>query len=397
MKSNYKRLGNYIKEVNLRNKDLEGKTLLGVSIQKVLMPSIANIIGTDMSTYKIIRKDQFAYGPVTSRNGDKISVALLTDYEEAIISQAYTSFEITDTAELLPEYLMMWFRRSEFDRYTRFMSHGSAREVFGWEEMCNVGLPVPDIEKQKEIVNEYKVITDRIERNKDLIKTLEKTAKAIYKQWFIYFEFPNENGQPYKSSGGKMVYNEELAKDLPKDWKYEDLGANTIITAGGDKPKIFSDTEKDNYKIPIYSNSTFNEGLFGYTNEAKVFKKSITISARGGIGYTSLRIRPFVPIVRLIVIIPKYEYQLNYLFNCVNNFEYDDVASAQGQLTIPDISSYKVIIPESEILKKYQKINFDFIRYMDTKKTEIQKLEKLKNIVLSEITKVELFKIEQTI
>jgi type I restriction enzyme S subunit len=113
MQSGYKRLGDYIREVNIRNEDLNNYPLLGVSIQKKVMPSIANIIGTDMSTYKLIAKNQFAYGPVTSRNGDKISIALLEDYGRALVSQAYTVFEVLDEKELHPEYLMRWFRRPE--------------------------------------------------------------------------------------------------------------------------------------------------------------------------------------------------------------------------------------------------------------------------------------------
>jgi type I restriction enzyme, S subunit len=231
MKSNYKRLGDYIREVNNRNTNLEDVKLLGVSIQKVFIPSIANTIGTNMSTYKLIKKGQFAYGPVTSRNGDKISVALLNDYEKAIISQAYTSFEVIDENQLLPEYLMMWFRRPEFDRYARFKSHGSAREIFGWEEMCNTTLPVPSITMQTEIVKEYNVILERINLNTHLIQKLEETAQAIYKQWFVDFEFPNENGEPYKSSGGEMEFNRELDKDIPKGWRVGSIGE--ILAAKG--------------------------------------------------------------------------------------------------------------------------------------------------------------------
>lgn len=184
MRSNYKKLGEYIRPVNIRNNDLKIDRLLGVSIRKVLMPSIANTIGTNMKTYKIINKNQFAYGPVTSRNGDKISVALLEEYNEAIISQAYTVFEVIDHEVLNPEYLMMWFRRSEFDRYARFKSHGSAREIFDWDEMCETTLPIPSIEKQREIVKEYNVIVNRIKLNEELNKKLEDTAQALYKHWF---------------------------------------------------------------------------------------------------------------------------------------------------------------------------------------------------------------------
>ena len=136
----YQRLGDYIREVNVRNRELKVTNLLGVSISKEFMPSIANTIGTDMSTYKIVERGQFAYGPVTSRNGDKVSIALLEGYDNAIISQAYTVFDVKDHEQLLPEYLMMWFRRPEFDRYARFHSHGSAREIFDWDELCDARL-----------------------------------------------------------------------------------------------------------------------------------------------------------------------------------------------------------------------------------------------------------------
>ena len=188
-RENYKRLGKYIRPVNIRNTELKVKTLLGVSIKKILMPSIANTVGTNMKTYKIIKRNQFAYGPVTSRNGDKISVALLQDYDEAIVSQAYTVFEVNNENELHPEYLMMWMRRPEFDRYARFKSHGSAREIFDWDTMCEVELPIPTIEKQLEIVKEYNTIVNRIKLNEQLNQKLEETAQALYKHWFVDFEF----------------------------------------------------------------------------------------------------------------------------------------------------------------------------------------------------------------
>lgn len=181
----YQRLGDYIREVDVRNKDLKVTTLLGVSISKEFIPSIANTIGTDMSSYKIVEQDQFAYGPVTSRNGEKVSIALYRGMEQAIISQAYSVFEIIDTRQLLPEYLMMWFRRPEFDRYARFKSHGSAREVFSWEEMCDVCLPIPPIARQREIVSEYKMLTDRIRLNNSIISALESTAQALYRKMFV--------------------------------------------------------------------------------------------------------------------------------------------------------------------------------------------------------------------
>ena len=159
---NYRKLGEYIQPVDIRNSNLQVSHLLGVSVEKRFIESIANTIGTDFSKYKIVEKGQFTYIPDTSRRGDKIGIALLTDFDKGLVSNIYTVFEITDTSKLLPEYLMLWFSRPEFDRYARYKSHGSVREIFDWDEMCRVELPIPDIKEQKKIVDAYNAITKRI-------------------------------------------------------------------------------------------------------------------------------------------------------------------------------------------------------------------------------------------
>ena len=250
----YKRLGGYICEVDVRNRDLSVTTLLGVSISKEFIPSIANTIGTDMSTYKIVRKGQFAYGPVTSRNGDKVSIALLANEDDAIISQAYTVFEVKDTNELLPEYLMMWFRRPEFDRYARFHSHGSAREIFDWSEMCDVMLPIPSIGRQKEIVAEYETLSKRIRLNEHMISSLEATAQALYRKMFVD-GIDKEN--------------------LPDGWRIGTL--EDIIEIRNGRAIITSDGS-----IPIYGGN----GIVGYTSEYNA--KDVVIIGRVGINCGSL-------------------------------------------------------------------------------------------------------------
>jgi type I restriction enzyme S subunit len=149
----------------------------------------------------------------------------------------------------------MWFRRPEFDRYARFKSHGSAREIFGWDEMCDTELPIPPIEKQNEIVKDYHVLVDRIALNNQLITKLEETAQAIYKQWFVDFEFPDKNGKSYKSNGGEMVWCEELDKEIPVEWENKKIS---------DLCKCNSSTlsSKDNFTTIEYldtSNITNNE------------------------------------------------------------------------------------------------------------------------------------------
>ena len=179
MKANYSKLGKYIREVNIRNTDLAVSTLLGVSVAKEFMPSIANTVGTDFSKYKIVKQNQFTYIPDTSRRGDKIGIALLQDYKEALVSQAYTVFEVINEEELNPEYLMMWFRRPEFDRYARFKSEGSVREIFSWKELCNVELPIPSIESQRKIVEQYNQINQAIKIKEAINNNLEPTEIKI--------------------------------------------------------------------------------------------------------------------------------------------------------------------------------------------------------------------------
>lgn len=389
MKSNYKSLGKYIQPVVGRNNDLGDLPLVGLSIQKKFIPSIANTIGTDMTTYRIIERNQFAYGPVTSRNGDKITIALFNDFDKALISQAYIPFEVKDKKELDPEYLMMWFRRPEFDRYARFMSHGSAREIFAWEDMCNVSLPIPPPYKQREIVKEFNVIQNRIALNQQLIQKLEETAQAVYKQWFVDFEFPDENNKPYKSSGGEMVWNEELQKEIPKGWVNKPISDAGNIKAGGDKPNVFSEIKTSKCPIPIYSNGITNDGLYGYTNKNNYPKNSITISARGTIGFCVLRREDFDAIVRLLVLIPNYPTSAIYLWQTIKQIAFDNSGSVQNQLTIPQIEIVKIIFPRIEVLNKYDSIVSLIYQNVDLINTENQKLTELKDLLLSKLATIE--------
>ena len=185
MKEGYRLLGDFIRQVDVRNTDGKEENLLGVSVQKMFIPSIANTVGTDFTKYKVVKRGQFTYIPDTSRRGDKIGIALLTDYDEGLVSNIYTVFEVKDENELLPEYLMLWFSRPEFDRYARFKSHGSVREIMDWDEMCKVELPVPSIEKQRSIVKAYNTITDRIELKRKINDNLAETANALFCKMFF--------------------------------------------------------------------------------------------------------------------------------------------------------------------------------------------------------------------
>jgi len=192
MKSNYKPIGDFIELIDIRNTELKNIPLVGVSINKIFILSVANIIGTNMKNYKFIKKNQFACSLMQVRRDGKIPVALFEE-EEAIISQAYPVFEIVDIKELLPQYLMMWMSRSEFDREACFNAVGGVRGSLEWEDFCAMQLPVPSLEKQKEIVKEYHTIKDRIKLNEQLNRKLEDTAQSIYKEYFVNFESSEKN------------------------------------------------------------------------------------------------------------------------------------------------------------------------------------------------------------
>jgi type I restriction enzyme, S subunit len=404
MRSNYKRLGNYIKLVEGRNTVLQTLPLMGLSITKKFIPSIANLVGTDMTTYRTILRNQFAYSPVTSRNGDKITIALFDDYDKALISQAYTPFEVIDKKELLPEYLMMWFRRTEFDRYARFMSHGSARELFSWEDLCDLQMPIPTIAKQKEIVKEYNVIQNRIALNKQLIQKLEETAQAIYKQWFVDFEFPDENGMPYKSSGGEMVFNEELEKEIPKGWEVKAF-TDIVKLSGGGTP----DTANEEYwngNIAFFTPADVVDSYYSVKTEKSVSelglknsstrlypKNTVFVTARGTVGAISIAGCEMTMNQSCYAITGTKD--INQFF--VHQLTLDAIAKlineASGAvfaaLVTKDFDSQEIIEPVKELIKIYGiKLNpiYDFI--LNTVQQN-QKLIEMSNLLLSKLATIE--------
>ncbi len=411
MKSNYKTLGNYIREVNHRNTKLGNAKLLGVSIQKVLMPSIANIIGTDMSTYKLIKRNQFAYGPVTSRNGDKISVAILDEYDEAMVSQAYTSFEVINEKELLPEYLMMWFRRPEFDRYARFMSHGSAREIFGWEEMCNTLIPVPHPAKQKEIVKEYNVLVSRMKLNNQLIQKLEETAQAIYKQWFVDFEFPDGNRNPYRSSGGEMGWNKELNKETPKGWEIKKIGDLNIyisdLVANGSFESIKKNvipSDKADFALFVrntdiksnFKNKIFVDKLaYDFLKKSKLFGGEIIIPNVSDIG--TLHICPTLNMPMTLgnnCIMIRSDDMNYWLFSFFSSFEGQTcleeatIGSVQKKLSKTNFKNIKILMPTEVCVKAFNS-NSKYIYNSINNRLKLSSfLKNMKDILLSRMSKI---------
>ena len=365
MSTEYQRLGDYIREVNLRNRELKVTNLVGLTIDKAFIPSVANVIGTDLSNYKVIRKEQFACSLMQVSRDGKIPVAMFEE-DAAIMSPAYPMFEVVDKTQLLPQYLMMWFSRKDFDREASFYAVGGVRGSLSWEDFCNMRLPVPSIVRQREIVSEYETLTRRIRLNEQMIARLEETAQALYRKMFV----------------------DGVDKDnLPEGWRRGRLGEVAVIKAGGDKPKEFSEKETDIYNIPVYANGIENKGIFGYTSKPVVKKKSITISARGTIGYCFLRKQPYVPIVRLIVIIPNNEVMTQYLYYYLDSSNIKGSGSVQSQLTVPDMEDLQIPIPSNQIMQEF----FDEVEIIDKsielREQENEKLTELQSLLLARMGK----------
>ena len=177
----YKTIEELVDKIDERNVGGDISELIGVSIDKCFIKSVANTNGTDLTKYKVIRKNDFAVSLMQVSRDAKIPIARLEEYDVAIMSPAYPIFRIKNEEVVLPEYLDMWFKRPEFDREAAFIAVGGVRGSMPWEEFAKMRLPVPDIDKQKYIVKAYRTITDRIELkrriNNNLVSNIRKNKE----------------------------------------------------------------------------------------------------------------------------------------------------------------------------------------------------------------------------
>ena len=379
MRSNYKRLGDYIHPVDVRNKDLAIDRLLGVSITKTFIESIANTVGTDFSNYKVVKRKQFAYGPVTSRNGDKISVALLNE-DECIISSSYSVFEVNDENQLSPDYLMLWFNRPEFDRYARYMSHGSVREIFSWDDMCDVELPVPCIEEQHEIVATYKAIEKRIALKKKINDNLEATAQQVFKSNFVTFE----------ATGGIM----------PSSWSEATIGDVVSVTRGASPRPIqdyMSPAGMPWVKISDAS-ASLSKYLFGTAEYIIMDGVSCSRTVTPGMIIVSNSASPGLPMLMEItacvhdgwLIIDNYkhisqEYMYYHFLNERQNLVSSSNGSVFNNLKTDIVKSHRVIIPDKTTLDSVTQIFKTINRSIKANAIEINNLTSLQKMLLSKL------------
>ena len=383
-KGEMKRLGDYIREVDVRNRDLEVTKLVGLTIDKSFIPSVANVIGTDLSKYKIIRKEQFACSLMQVSRDGKVPIAMLEE-REAIMSPAYPVFEVLDTTKLLPQYLMMWFSRKEFDREASFYAVGGVRGSLTWEDFCDMTLPIPPIEQQQKIVSEYEAITRRIHLNEQIIAKLEETAQALYCKMFVD-GIDKEN--------------------LPDGWRMGTLGEIAEINTD-------NISAKDEFKeIRYLDSSSVTQNVFDEYQIFNVLQDEIPSRAKRKVKHNDIvysTVRPNLKHYGIIkddvenvivstafaVIRSCYSPISNELLYLIltdeKNTEYLQGIAEMSKATYPsitpeDISALEIVIPIESVsisnVNQSVKYCFDFVYY---KHRENKKLQELQSLLLAKM------------
>jgi len=415
MKSTYKPIGDFIELVDVRNKVLSVNHLLGLSITKEFIPSVANTVGTNMSNYKIIKKNQFACSLMQVRRDKKMPVALLKDFDEAIISQAYPVFQVIDEEVLSPDYLMMWFSRSEFDRHACFLAVGGVRGSLEWDDFLEMELPVPSIEKQREIVKEYNTIVNRITLNEQLNQKLEETAQALYKHWFVDFEFPNENGQPYKTYGGKMEYDEELDQEIPEGWEVNTLGSEFDISIGRTPPRIethwfnrgnnglkwvsIKDLGINGSYILTTEESLTDDAIIKF-NVPIIPKNTAILSFKMSVGIVSITTEEMLSneAIAHIKINDNTKVTTEFIYCYLKNFHFNSLgttSSIVNSINSTMVKAMKVSIPDSSTLLRFNgKLN-SILKHKKNLELQNMKANELLTVLLARISSSKIKHTEQ--
>lgn len=382
---NMKRLGDYIRPVDVRNRDLKVTRLVGLTIDKAFIPSVANTIGTDLSNYKVISENQFACSLMQVSRDGKMPIAMFKG-EPCIMSPAYPMFEVSKTNELLPEYLMMWFSRSEFDREASFYAVGGVRGSLEWNDFCDMQIPVPAIEKQRETVAEYNTLATRIETNKKLIATLEQTAQTLYRHTFI------DNIDP---------------SNLPDGWRVGTVGDLCEISSS---KRIF-ENEYCNEGVPFYRGKEITQKKNGepisdliyisnnrYQELVQKYGKpqvgDILLTAVGTLGnsYMVQQEEFYFKDGNLVWLNNFGKDGANfYLYAFMQTSVFEDkiveisIGSTQKAITISSLLKLAILIPSVDVLKTFAKDYQDLYNYIILKNEENLRIQQMQTLLLSKM------------
>ena len=394
--TNIRKLGELIEWVDTRNKGVISTNLLGINIEKFFMPSVANIIGTDLSSYKLISKNQFACNPMHVGRDEKMPIALYLNEEPSIVSPAYFVFQPKDLTVVNPEYLMLWFRRAEFDRECWFHTDGSVRGGITWDEILDMSVPVPSIEEQNKIVSSYNDIEKRIKLKKQINDNLAETIKTIFKSWFLEFN---------------AIPNVELIQsqygDIPLGWHYELLGDICECVTKGTTPttlgKDFTDVGINFVKgESINDDHSFNKEMFAHIDEetdtllkrSRILENDILFTIAGTLGKFALVDKSILPantnqavaIIRTSKIPPEMLYSYFIGDWQVEFYKKNIQQAVQANLSLGTIKELPILLPDDNGKTRYMERISPIISAIKTNFAEIERLADLQNQLLTKIS-----------
>lgn len=357
MKSNYDILGNHIRLIDTRNRESITDRVLGINIDKFFMPSVANVIGTDLSKYKLITKGKFACNPMHVGRDERLPVALYDEEEPAIVSPAYFMFEVVDNSILNEDYLMMWFRRPEFDRICWLHTDGSVRGGITWDDICRLELPIPPIEKQLEIVNSYKAITERIALKKKINDNLDASALAIYRKYFVEGIKPNDLPLGWSMGTLKDIYQFQYGK------------GNTNPDNGG--------------QYPIYGSNGVIGGYHEYNNENEPVIGHI--GAAGSLNFAFGKHYVTYNGIMCNILVPRNIY-FGYLTLYAQNLAAQVRGSTQPFISYDMLYEIKTVLPTDEVLDDFHSKISPIMEHKREILLEITKLEQMQIIMQEQLS-----------
>lgn len=388
MKSNYKVLGELVCLVDERNKNSITDNLLGINIDKCFMPSVANVIGTDLSKYKLVKKDYFACNPMHVGRDERLPIALYTDETPSIVSPAYFVFKIIDESVMMSEYLMLWFRREEFDRECWLKTDGSVRGGISWDDLCRIKIPVPSIIEQQKIVDNYQAIAKCIFLKKQINDNLTEQCSIDYDLML--------NGYTTES------------EDLPDGWIKGNIGSYCDVKSGFAFKSDWWTTE--GYKVIKIANIVNNSIdldscdciIAEHAKKAKNFcvrsgdiLMAMTGATTGKIGIIPLCDEPIVVNQRVGKFflgespIEKAPFLYSTLLysRVVRYLQPDGTAgSAQDNLSADNIKDVAIVLPEQSIIDTFNKQHIPHLKMMMSNWAEIRSLNKMAETVLQTLS-----------
>ena len=378
MKSNYK-LGELIRNVDIKNRDLHCTNLRGLSMTKEFRESTSNIVGTDLSKYKIVSTRQFACDFMSAIRVHRMPIAFNKEEQEILVSPAYAVFEVVDETILLPEYLMLWFCRSEFDRYADFRSDAAIRGGYGWNELCDTAINIPTLDQQKKIVERYNIITDRIELKRKINDNLEATLTATFKKMFVEddsVEFTN-----------KKLY--ELTKTIDNRGK---TPPNDSVETP--YPLIEIASLRTDGRIATYRNCSkyvTEETYKSWFRSGHPKQKDILMSTVGSLAELKLFWGDKGSIAQNIVAfrchdsnLPMYLYQ--YLLRKQHELAAYEIGSVQASIKVSQVVEYDIAVPSKELLEKFDKVATQLTEQIYQNEADIDVCHRLSNMLLQRLT-----------